>query len=84
MIHDSPNRPRADFIAEVIRRTRETGYAFPAEHSHALAVAFPRSINWDTLDQAEFSPIAQKVYALIEEIIGVKIEELKENAHVHI
>jgi hypothetical protein len=79
VIHDDPNQPRANFVADVIRRTRESGYAFPALHSHALAVAFPRSVDWETLDQSEFSPISAKVYTIIEEAIGISIEDLKEN-----
>lgn len=79
MIHDDPSQPRANFVSDVIRRTRLSGYAFPALHGHGLAIAFPRSIDWETLDQSEFSPIAQKVYDIIEEILGVKIDELKEN-----
>jgi hypothetical protein len=80
VIHDDPARPRVEFITDVIRRTRETGYAFPAVHGDGLAIAFPRSINWDTLDQREFSPIAEAVYAIIEKVIGVDIETLKKEA----
>jgi hypothetical protein len=62
----------------VVRLTQERGYAFPAEHSGGLAVAFPRSISWEELDQKAFNPIAEAIYALIEEAIGTSIETLKE------
>ena len=70
-----------DFIKNVITYTRERGYGFPAEHSGGLAVAFPRSVNWQTLDQKAFNPVAEKVYAIIEEIIGVPIKELRDKAN---
>lgn len=80
VIHDNPDHPSAEFITAIVSRVRETGYAFPAVHCGALAVAFPRSINWETLDQKDFNPIAESVYAVIEDVLQVSIKELQANA----
>lgn len=70
-----------DFIGRVLTRVRDRGgYAFAVEHNEAIVVMLPRSIDWDTLDQQEFSPIATAIYAIIEQILKVSIEELKANA----
>jgi hypothetical protein len=76
-----PGEAEVDFLIRVLTKTREAGYAFPVEFRGEVAVAFPRSINWETLDQREFNPIAESVYALIEEALGTQIKELKANAN---
>jgi hypothetical protein len=62
----------------VVRMTIERGYGFPAEHSGGLAVAFPRSISWEVLDQKEFGPVADAIYQIIEDAMNVPIETLIE------
>ena len=68
------------FIRLIMVRMRESHYGFPAERNGELVVAFPQSLSWDTLSQSEFQPIANDVYAIIEEILGITIKELLKEA----
>lgn len=76
MIRD-PGEKDVDFIIRVVRQTRLAGYAFPAEYNRQIAVAFPRSVNWSTLDQRDFAEISDAVYILIEEALQTSIADLK-------
>jgi hypothetical protein len=72
-----PGEVDIDFFIRLIKHVREAGgYVFPAEFDGQIAFAFPRSINWETLEQREFSPIAEAVYGIIEEVLQVNIKEL--------
>jgi len=81
-----PSGPMVEFIKAVLKRIEDADigfrYGFPAVKGDMIAVAFPRSISWSTLSQEEFSPIANEIYAILEDIIGVDtatlIEKTKE------
>lgn len=71
-----PGESETDFIIRIIEATRRSGYAFPISTPGAIGFAFPRSVDWNTLDQFEFSPIANAIYAIIEAVLKVPIKEI--------
>jgi hypothetical protein len=68
----------ADFAGKVLDRARETKSSGFIEigADNTLLARFPKSINWQEVTQAQFQPIAQKVFDLIEAEIGVPVEQL--------
>ncbi len=51
-------------------------YAFVRPYGDGVAVYSPKSLAWDKLDQKKFWPIRDEVTAVIEDVIGVKADEL--------
>lgn len=68
----------ADFAGKVLdkARTSKSSGFIETGPDNTLIVKFPRSINWSQVTQAQFQPIAQKVFDLIEAEIGVPVEQL--------
>ena len=60
---------------------RNGDYVFTRPRGDVVEILRPRSINWATLGQKEFSPIREAVETIIEAAIGVSSEQLlKEQA----
>ena len=55
---------------------RKAGYVDYRVSSGGVEVITPRSIDFRTVGQKQFSPIREAVEALIEDVIGVKAEQL--------
>lgn len=64
----------ASFLTRILPRSRE-GYCFATIHNDWVVLVFPKSINFATVDEIEFQPIAMKVYALIDDILGTDYAE---------
>lgn len=56
--------------------TRKAGFAFDRPHGSGIAIFRPRSIDWHTLDQAQFNALRDAVETEIEAVIGRKAGEL--------
>lgn len=65
-----------DFLEMCLVAMKNRGYVFPAERDGYLEAHFPKSIAYAELDQKEFAPIAEAVFAEIEKHIGLPIKEI--------
>lgn len=68
----------ADFTQRLMASIRAHGsYGFvEVTGRKSLIVKFPKSIAYRELSQADFQPIAQAVFDIIESEIGLKVEDL--------
>lgn len=68
------------FVAVAMQPNAEHPYRFPREDAHtgALMVDVPRSIDWNSLDHAEFKPVFDEVLFIIERETGLKIEFIRQ------
>lgn len=67
-----------DFFGMAMHAVKVHGFGQPVvtETGH-LELVVPKSIAWAELDEKEFRPIAEEIYALIEDHTGLKIKEWK-------
>lgn len=74
------NQQMMQFVdAMIIRQRVKKEYPFTrpiVKGGVALAVHWAKSIDHDTLDEVEFRPIADKVYAKIYELTGIDVDDL--------
>ena len=66
-----------DFVEMCLFEVRKSGYGFVVMESNGeMTMHFPKSINYAELDQEEFAPIADDVFAVIEAEMKTTIKEL--------
>jgi hypothetical protein len=70
-----------EFVTKCLTRQRERGYGFVVVHNRSLVFMTPRSIAFDTLDQAAFAPIANQILNVLEAASGISVASMMaENA----
>jgi hypothetical protein len=70
-----------EFVTKCLIRQRERGYGFVTIHNNSLVFASPKSIAFDTLDQAAFAPIANQILNVLEAASGISVASMMaENA----
>lgn len=75
----------ASFITKAMLKTRQAGgYGFVTEYNGSIVLLTPKSISWSKLSQEEFSPVADRVFQIIEQETGIPIEALKRDAELEI
>lgn len=73
-----------DFLQMCVHAIKTHGHGFLAVESEYAEFHVPKSIAWAELDQKEFAPIADEVFAQIEGVMGVRVNQLRRQAEQQI
>ncbi len=73
-LHQNDGDPlrMADFIEKVMKMSRKK-YSFVTIHNGSIVLLTPRSVDWETLDETAFRPIADSILDVLAEESGIPV-----------